>query len=1754
MALKNVEDIYPLSPMQQGMLFHTLSQPDADMYFEQLTFLLEGSLQPSLLAQAWQQTVERHAVLRSAFIWKGLDQLVQVVRRSVTLPWRELDWRDLSAEQQRDELARLLTGDREQGFELGAAPLMRCALVRLRDDAHQFVWSCHHMLVDGWSVANIFKEVGLIYSALLQGEAPRLPEPRPYRDFIAWLKLQNTDRARVFWQQMLRDFTAPTALRIERTAAAEGTVYEAEQIWLSKALTQALQSFARRQRLTLNILLQGAWALLLSRYSGERDVLFGVTVAGRPTDIAEVESMVGLFVNTLPLRVHTPPDAELTPWLGELHQRLVEIDQYAYCPLVEIQEWSDIPRGTPLFHSMVAFENYPLDAPPMAQDDQLRISGVEAVETTNYPITVLAGAGEKMFIRIRYDAGRYEAAAIRRLLSHLQALLEGFIANPRRYLSHLALLPAGERQQLLALANRTPLPTPDLCIHQLFEAQVQRTPDAVAVSMTAFGADAEPAPRQISYRELNQRANRLARQLRALGVGPETTVGICSRRTLEMMIGMLAVFKAGGAYLPLDPEYPPQRLELMLADSQARVLLTETALSERLPGTAQRVLLDQIDEQGTRQRAGNLDIGVQPANLAYLIYTSGSTGRPKGVAITHANAVAFLTWAAAEFPPELLNGVLASTSICFDLSIFELFTPLAWGGRVVLAQNALDLTFLADSPEVSLVNTVPSAMAELMNGPGLPASAHTVNLAGEPLPRALVRKIYRQPTVHSVVNLYGPSEYTTYATVARMARDDERPPVIGEPVANTRAYLLDHDLQLAPIGVPGELFLGGAGLARGYFNRPELTAERFVPDPFGREPGARLYRTGDLARRLPAADDAQQTIGPLDFLGRGDHQIKLRGFRIETGEIEALLEQHPEVDKSVVLARKTPAGEWQLAAYVAMAAEPPDSMNAAATDPIELWQQLWDQTYSLPANSTDPTFNTVGWISSYTGQPIAAAEMREWLDGTVERILAGRPGRVLEIGCGTGMLLFRIAPHCAQYTAMDLSAEALHHIENQLDSELAAKTTLLHRPAHALDDFTPQAFDTVVLNSVVQYFPSIEYLIEVLQRTVQLVAPGGMIFIGDVRHAGLLEALHASIQFQRAPAALTPLQLRQRVRRQLERERELLIDPGFFHAFAQDHGELGPVRIELKRGRYHNELTRFRYDVVLPVGAADQAAGCASLSRPTILDWQTDWSDSEPLRRLLTQEQPPSLVVQAVPNARLSAMLQLTERLATSAETAQIGAWRDLLQEHGLEPEDFYELGRALDYGVAIGYSAAGTGLMDILFYRPADAVVPHPTVPASKPHKPYRNYCNDPLRGDRARRLTPQLRAYLAEKVPDHMVPAAFVVLDALPLTPNGKIDRKALPAPEDANANRLEGYLAPRDDLEFQLVQLWERVLAFGPIGVRDMFFEIGGHSILALRLVALIEQELGRPLPLTDLLHAPTVEQQAAVLRQQAPTQPWSPLVPIQPKGDKAPLFCVHPGGGMVLDYVDLARHLGSEQPVYGLQAQGLEAGQEPHERIEDMAACYIDALVKQCPQGPFLLAGWSAGGRVIFEMAQQLIARDRPPALLIFIDCFAPTLFADDIRLIESEDEAAYIARTWSEDVPLSVEQLRTFDTDGRIRYLMERLEEAGLLPPGIDLARARRLVQVKRSTSHIGLNKTMKPLPVPLPVALFRAEQQPTDRTFDEPTVGWEALCPGGVTVYWTPGDHRGVLREPNVRTLAEKLKTCCEQIQIQTRAAISPKE
>lgn len=1335
MKNKNIEDFYPLSPMQQGILFHSLAAPESVIYFEQFSWTIQGELNITAFRRAWQHIVERHSILRTSFVWSGLKEPVQIVHRQITLPWVLHDWREIPSDSQQEQLHNFLKSDRELGFDLARPPLMRFAIHHLSSNFYQFTWSHHHLLLDGWSVARIYKEVFDSYQAFNNGQEVYLEPVRAYRDYIVWLQQQNLSQAEAFWRKQLEGFTAPTRLSMNKSIKELQSIKDSNnqlKTQLSKSKTAALQSLASQHQLTLNTIVQGAWALLLSRYSGQEDVIFGAATSGRPPTLTKAESMVGLLINTLPVRVKVSSTEPLLSWLEQIQTQQIEARQYEYSPLVKIQRWSNIPKGLPLFESIVVFENYPTDKSLGKLNLNLEIKSFSTFAKTNYPLTLIVNPGEELSLRITYDIEKFDTDAISQILGQLEHLLQQMVAKPEHSIQSYSLVTPQSRS---ILPNpSTPLEEPD-CepVTNLFTVRAQQTPNQPAIRQNG---------QTWTYQELDQSADTICRTLISLGVQPADVVALYGPKSFGLIASMLSVLKSGAVLLMLETNMPFQRQQLMLEQARAKYLLNVRTESKAALEPESSLEIIHVDAGSARVITPLKDASeitslptLTKDDRAYVFFTSGSTGIPKGVLGTHKGISHFLNWQRQTFKIQPGDRVAQLTSLTFDAILRDVFLPLTSGATLCLPDldNNLGMDNVLnwlDVEQITVVHTVPTLAQSWLKQvpPGIHLrSLRWIFFSGEPLTSSFVNQ-WREtfPEAGEMVNLYGATE-TTMVKCFYIVPKDISTSVIpgGWALPQTQIIVLNHTNDLCGIGEIGEIIIRTPFCTLGYINASAEQQQRFVPNPWSNNQQDLFYYTGDKGRYRPD--------GALEVLGRKDDQIKIRGIRIQPGEIEAVLNQHPAVAKSVVIATKETL-EKRLVAYVV----------------------------------------------ALSNQELAKSD-----------------------------------------------------------------------------------------------------------------------------------------------------------------------------------------------------------------------------------------------------------------------------------------------------------------------------------------------------------------------------LRYFLKQQLPEYLIPSVFVVLDALPLTVNGKVNRRALPEAEPS-MNPHDSFVPPRDRLELELTQIWSEVLNTNRVGVLDNFFELGGHSLLAVSLMTRIRQKFGQSLPLKTLFQEATLEQQARLLREQTQTHPWSPLVTIQNRGTQPPLFLIHPSGGGVFCYLDLSRHLGTNRPIYGLEASGRDSEIEPHSQIEEMAAHYIKAIQRIQPEGPYLLAGWSMGGAIAFEMALQLQSQGQEISLLALID-------ASDIFVHRTiQDETNLLVSLCKSRLSLSEEQLQQveaklqqIDNDEQLAYAIgqARQHNPHLLPDGFGVEQLSHLFKVLKLHNYALKNYSDQYHKLKKyysgKITLFQAIEGLAVNS-NNLIKNWQAVA-DKVEVHWIEGNHLTIIEEPHVKELAEKLLLCLEQ-------------
>ncbi|MBN3895575.1 MAG: amino acid adenylation domain-containing protein [Nostoc sp. NOS(2021)] len=1336
-----------LSFAQERLWLLDQLNPGNPTYNLSVAIHLKGLLDVRALDQSLGEIVRRHEALRTTF--SAVDgQSLQVIASDLKWTLAIVSLRELSETERQQQSQRLITESVQQSFDLATGPLLRAVLQQLSEIEHILLLTIHEIVADDWSLGVLLQELATLYEAFANGlPSPLVELPSQYADFAIWqrecLLSEVLESQLAYWKQQLGGELPVLELPTDRPRPPVQTYRGARQsLNLPNNLTDALKSLSQQSGVTLFMTLLAAFNTLLYRHTGQEDIIVGSAIANR--NQLEVKGLIGLFANNLVMRTNLSENPSFRELLGRVQEVVLSAYSHQDLPFEKLVGELQTERHlshSPLIQVMFVLQS---DQMPALEFSGLSVNAIEVEsKTAKFDLTLeLQETSEGMNGWFEYNADLFDADTISRMIGHWQVLLEGVVTQPNQQISHLPILTEAERHQLLIEWNDTAINYPKYkCTHHLFEEQVKRTPNAIALVFEN---------QQLTYQQLNRRANQLAHHLQKLGVKPEVAVGICLERSLDMLVALLAIFKAGGAYIPLDPNYPEERLAFMLEDSQLSLLLTtEKILQNSLSASVKAlpknnnkqspinpeqltvICLDKDWEIINQENPENLESNIEPTNLAYLIYTSGSTGKPKGVQITHRNVVNFLTTIQQQLQLTNQDSLLSVTTLSFDIAVLEIFLPLTVGAKVILvsrevAMDGLQLLQKLHNFAATVMQATPATWRMLLEAGWRGNTQLKILCGGEALPQNLAKQLCQRGA--EVWNLYGPTETTIWSTIHRIDQQEVLV-TIGRPIGNTQIYILDKYLQPVPVGVPGELYIGGASLARGYLHRPELTKEKFIHNPFSSDSESRLYKTGDLARYL--------SDGEIEYLGRIDYQIKLRGYRIELAEIEAVLSQHPTIEKTVVIVRDDFSGDKCLVAYI---------------------------------------------------------------------------------------------------------------------------------------------------------------------------------------------------------------------------------------------------------------VSKFK--------------------------------------EALTNE----------------------------------------------------------------------------------------------------------------------ELRRFLKEKLPYYMVPGVFVFLDTLPLTPNGKIDRRALPAPDLTARHQSEvSFVAAQNELELQLTKIWEKVLGINPIGIKDNFFTLGGHSLIAVRLVSEIEKVCQKKLPLSTFFQKQTIEELAVVLEQTESSQVWESLVMIQPGSQtKPPLFCIHAVWGNVLFYRKLGRYLDKEQPFYALQAKGLDGKQAPLTSVSKMASNYIHEIKTIQPNGPYFLGGFSFGGLLAFEIAQQLHTQGDEIRLLAIFDTVAPNVIEFNSNSSDTK------LQTLSDESFLHFPRLVKLNFKDQVAYIWKRLHWH-LTVGKVNFFYKFYLQYIKRSLLELRLlevyqanNQARKSYVVqvyPGILTLFCSDETVV-QCEDDPELGWGQIVTGGVEIHNMPGTiHTTLMEEPGVQVLAEKLQTCLDNAQ-----------
>lgn len=1463
------QEFYPLSNAQYRLWILQQWKETAGAYHMSNAFHLEGTLDLIALDQAFNALLARHESLRTRFVIVNGEpgQVIGPLASSVfKLKYHDLRGTGVTEE----EIKSLAANYSNELFDLEHDLLIRAVLLQTTDTHYIFLLTMHHIISDGWSMQIMIREVLTYYEAFRKGLCdPFPPLSIHYKDYTVWqrnlLKEENILSHQNYWLHRFRDeipvLNLPLNYPRPTVKSYKGGIV---RFSIDTVTVKKLETIVLQQDATLFMGLLALMNTLLFRYTGQEDIIIGSPVAGR--EHSALEEQIGFYVNTLALRTQFNGSDTFHEVIHKTRTTALEAYDHQIYPFDQLVDNLDLARElnrNPLFDVMLVLQNTAMGNHPLPELQELEISACmidNQVSKFDWWFS-FAISDHGMSATIEYDTALFSSDRITQLAAHFTGLLSAAVAQPDEPVNSYNYLTAAEESKLLNDFNNTLHPFMETeTLVSLFERSADNFPDETALVFET---------KSYSYRELNKAANQLAHYLRdQFAVVPDQLVGLLLDRSPYMIIGILGILKAGAAYVPIDPDYPESRIRYVVSDSGLQVLITEVSQQGAAEGLdCNQICLGEDSTWLNNYSSGNPVKVNSSCDLSYVIYTSGSTGQPKGCELEHKGIVNRIQWMWEHYGFTTGDRILQKTSYVFDVSVWEIFMTLCFGARLVLCRrdeiySPSALTEIIQKEGITTMHFVPSMFDTFLSA----LSAGTVDkltsllriiTSGEELPLASVKKHHLMLPTTELHNLYGPTEASVDVTFFKTTPLTEKV-LIGQPVWNTRIYILDSQFRLVPQGVYGEIYLSGVCLARGYHNKPELTAERFIShSSLGKE---RLYKTGDTGRFLPD--------GKIEYAGRNDDQVKIRGYRIELGEVSAAILKHPVVRQVSTIAFDNHDGEKTLAAYVVCAPGTLDLLQDAGqlqSERVSEWQSVFEHTYSIADDTvSDPMFNIKGWKSTYTDEPIPAEEMKVWVDDIVTLVLSYRPKNILEIGCGTGLLLFRIAPHTSSYTGTEISATAIEYLTESITTLPGSwdQVKLLQRAAHELTDLPSGDFDTLVINSVVQYFPDAAYLDALIGEAIRLLQPGGRLVIGDIRSLSLNNVFHTSVQYYKAAGDTEISVLQQQIKAVLDNEKELLIDPSYFIDLQRQFDQIGLVEILPKSGEYENELFRFRYQAVitlkgkatedlLAISWLDAAKG--NITRLAITDY-------------ITAHKGAPVGISGVSNSRLIKENRLVYLLDHSEPAVTAGALHGQIEEccsSDMDETVILQLAAENNYQVYTGWGRQlKEGRYDLV-------LTPSEYIPANMAPLFYNRFLLDQVSADQHRekignpmlqqlknKFIPELRTFLKHTLPEYMVPGFFVLLDKFPLTTNGKLDRKRLPLPVATRSVSGTAYTAPRTAMEEQLTLIWQQVLQIDQIGINDNFFDLGGHSLKATQVVSRMHQQHGLKLDLKTLFAFPTI----------------------------------------------------------------------------------------------------------------------------------------------------------------------------------------------------------------------------------------------------------------------------------------------------------
>ncbi|MBB2148391.1 non-ribosomal peptide synthetase [Pedobacter gandavensis] len=1696
-------------------------------YNESVSLELKGEIQFAHFATALLDVLDRHEALRATVSPNG-ESLIIYNEQDIAL-----DFQDISREiDQKAMLNAFIKQEMQSPFDLQEGPLMRLFLHKLSETHYFFTIVKHHIISDGWSTGVFLEDLCTIYNANVQGKPISLspaPQISDYaHDMMVFEQSPEYRKTLDYWLDMYKDHVPVLNLPTDFPRPALRT-YEASRFDLhlsTEIVTQLKKTGASSGASLVNTLLS-AFEVFLYLQTHQEELVVGLPAAGQAA--TEKFGLIGHCVNLLPLKTKIDPNLSFSTYLKQRKKAFFDAydhQKFTFGQLVKALNLKRDPSRIPLVPVVFNIDMGMDNSVSFDGLDYELISNPRAYET--FELFLNATSSKRgLTLEWTYNTQLFSAATIEKMAGDFESLLKSIIEDPTKTISAHSVANSEPWLDQLKAWNQTAVDfdknTP---LTQLIEDVSLKQPNQKAISFRK---------EQLTYRELNYRVNQFATYLQEKGIKTGDIVAIATERSIEMVIGLLGILKAGGVYLPLDPDFPHDRIVYMLADSKAKILLVSKAHQGKYTGEAVELVIEEIWTLLDDRPAKRPEVAVLGSNLAYILYTSGSTGKPKGVKITHANLLNFLFSMQSKPGIDPSDRLLAITTISFDIAGLELYLPLITGAELVLCdtENARDGRLLLDliqEQQITIMQATPSTWRMMIESGWTNNLSLKVLCGGESLPKDLATALLQRCS--SLWNMYGPTETTIWSTIKEVKKEDELI-TIGKPIFNTSIYLLNENGQLVPPGNIGEIVIGGEGLAEGYLNQPELTAEKFIKDTFSGLENSRLYKTGDLGK---FTED-----GEIICLGRSDQQVKIRGHRIELGEIENCIAELEAVKQAVVIATADQSTGQRLVAYVI-----PEDLEQKNTTPS--WKDRWDTIYDMAAQSSSGKEESEQKIDGilleqWKNSDSLVEQAAEWLKVSAERIKALHAQDILEIGSGGGQLMFELAPFASSYLATDYAETAIEKLQEKLDTH-PEKWQHVKTSANAADDFskiTNPAFDLILIHSVAQYFPDTAYFLKVIGNAVQRLKNGGCLFIGDMQGKNSLTMYHAMDYLANAKDSSTLPDFQEVVSNRVRIEDEFVADPTFFYLLPKLMPEISGVDVQLRRGSSLNETTKYHYDVWIYVNSDHK-----SIKPDITLDWQQLKSVAA-VADLIKKEAANCIAINGVFNSRTARDYALLQWMSHAEPTALVADIKQQLAhlEDGVHPDQFWDLGKEMGYQTHIRWGNDGTdGNYDVIFIKDGIAnVIPEaPSIGVDMTTANPLDFAKTPISTNEvflSKKTIAAWKEVLSHALPDYMVPADFIALKMFPLTPNHKIDKKALPKPQPKAENQWQSRELPQNKDEQLIFDIWSAVLGLEYMDTTADFFELGGHSLLAVKVMAAIEKETGKRLPLATLFENANIQKLAKKLRPDEEEVKWEALVPIKTSGSKHPLFMVHGGGLNVLVFQSISKYLDEDQPLYGLQALGLNRETVLYNSIEEIAAVYVSEIMKVHPNGPYYLSGYSLGGFIVYEMAKQLTKMGKEVKFLGILDTYAGDVGSsvpESVKVLNKIKRQFY-------KVPFIIGSLfrHPGETIHYQRQIIKRRMDQTLTPQGQEYTMHFSPYEKEIYKSYDQAHNHYTMVPEDLKISLFTVKKR-LYYLDDNHSLGWAKYANKGIERHHVPGDHETFLYPPNNEEFARILQAALNNI------------